>query len=90
MDIALKRHRDQFTLTGEGDEYFSIRWKQTSDESGVATFEEFNGSTIDEPMRCAEARERAVRYFGNDTVAFDSPDRSFCKWTRLSHPNHEQ
>jgi hypothetical protein len=90
MDIALARNLDQFTLTGEGDEYFSIRWKQTSGESGVATLEEFNGSTIGEQMSCAEAGECALRYFGSDAVAFHSPDRSFCKWTRLSHPNHEE
>jgi hypothetical protein len=90
VDIALARRLDQFTLTGEGDEYFSIRWKQISGERGVATLEEFNGSTIDEPMTCAQARDCSLRYFGSDAVAFDSPDRSFCKWTRRSRPNHEE
>jgi hypothetical protein len=90
MDISLARHRNQFTLTGEGDEYFSIRWKRTSGESGVTTLEEFNGSTIGRPMSHTEARQCAHRYFGSDAVAFNSPDGSFCKWTRLSHPYHEE
>jgi hypothetical protein len=73
-----------YALTGEGDHYYSIRWRQSEGNGGVAVFEEFGGSVASKPMTYAETRALAQRYFGSAMVAFDVPDGSFCKWTRTS------